>query len=141
MQVLVSRTLLAGSPAALDINSKAAGYKIIQMQPGAEQPVNEIVDSKLSDGSVVVHTRMGTTTASLVVRVYGDTMAEIRDGVDDLILAFSQLKYTVTVGEGVETIAAWTGSPSVVEPDWDPDTVRGGWVDCRVSLLRQPRRP
>jgi len=91
---------------------------------------------------VLVGTRAGTQTATLVIRVYGEDRAAVLDAIDEVTAAFDQREYalTVDVDGHEETWMCFAAEYTVgANGRWQAEHLNGGWQDLIVEVPRLPR--
>lgn len=77
LSVLVDRTSLPGSPAALELNDAAAGRKVVSLAPGGEEWELAADAGGAAHGDDVTHARMVSTEAIIVVRFSASSVATL----------------------------------------------------------------
>lgn len=132
IDVYVSRP--TGGPVNLN---DGVDYKIVEITPGARVMENTIEVSPFSNGGLLVASRVPMLETKMLVRCYGDTPADALSKFDVLVSAMQQFTYTITIEIGTRT-EVLTCMPADLDPKWDPNLMRIGWLDVSITVPRQP---
>lgn len=135
----VSRASLGLGPLTLE----ADGLRhIVSVTEGGVTWRRTVAEGKYQRGRALLAAVRDTTTDVLVIRVYGPTATDLENRVRNLITAFSQFTYTVTLTiNGVtRTIDCEPADIDTVGDDTRRKTLRYGHMrELQISIPRDPQ--
>jgi hypothetical protein len=128
----ITRAHVPGGPLS-DLNLHDGGnFEVVSAGPGSRRWVRDTAAAPSVHGEVQVSARMGMGIAPWVIRCKGSTQGQLETNKANLVAAFSQLSYslTLTIDGATETWKCWEAD--ITEGD-------DGTHD-KVRLLTNPRR-
>lgn len=142
LSCLVSRTLISGSPAALQLEAPGT-YRVVSAGPGATTWRRETVQSPFIHGEALIGAVKEQGSMNLKVRVYGTTDSNLASRVATLLAAFEQIEYTITFTVNSVAWGTWVCQPADYAPGasndgLDPWGLRAKQQEYSFVIPRNP---
>jgi hypothetical protein len=142
--VSITRTLVSGSPAALNANDGTT-YILRAWSPGPRQWQHKIAESDWTHGQGRHSSKLAEAERMLTFRVKGSTVTNIDTAVQVLVVALSQRTYTVSGTIGGKAFSWADCGPADMETvnvfeaeGVSPDDLLAGEMDLRFTFPSSP---
>jgi hypothetical protein len=136
LSVTISRTALGLGP--LEIATSREYYLGTQFLGAAVQWDRQQVTSQWLDGAVTTSRHRQMVTEQLAVEVVGGDLREVQDRINELVRAFLQDSYVMTVKAGGSTRSYRCETADYQDLSWTTPRLAGAQGQVVLSVPRQP---